>query len=235
MYTRWKFTVLLTTILLLLVVHPLLWGGADLPLLHYAFLAAAMLGVLLALYARTASRIPALVLGVPAFVGLIAIHAVPAAPPLIAAIFLHILPILFIGYAAYTILTILFRGVAVTADDINGAFCGYLPIGIAFAHVYGVVELFRPGSFNLPAYLGAMPENEAARQGVLTYFSLVTLTTVGYGDVTAVSPPARSLACVEAVIGQFYIAVVVAELIGIKLAAAMRDRGSDRPAAPGPS
>ncbi len=224
MYNRWKFTVLLTAILLLLIVHPLLWGSADLPLLHYAFLGVAMLGGLLALYQRKASRIAAIALGVPALVGAIAIHAFPTTPPMVAALFLHLLPMLFIGYTAFTILAIIFRGVAVTADDVNGAFCGYLLIGIAFGHIYGLVELLRPGSFHLPANVGAMPENEAARQSLLTYFSLVTLTTVGYGDITAVSSPARSLACIEAVIGQFYIAVVVAELIGIKLAAAMREK-----------
>ncbi len=224
MYNRWKFTVLLTAILLLLIVHPLLWEGADLPLIHYAFLGVAMLGGILALFQGKASRIVAVALGVPALVGVLAIHAFPTTPAMIAAVFLHVLPMLFIGYTAFTILTIIFRGAVVTADDINGAFCGYLLIGIAFAHLYALVEFHRPGSFSLPANVGVMPENEAARQSLLTYFSLVTLTTVGYGDITAVSPPARSLACVEAVIGQFYIAVVAAELIGIKLSAAMRDR-----------
>jgi hypothetical protein len=181
-------------------------------------------GGILALLQRQASRIVSVALGIPALVGAVAIHAFPTTPAMIAAVFLHVLPMLFIGYTAFTILTIIFRGVVITADDVNGAFCGYLLIGIAFAHIFGLVELLRPGSFHLPANLSAMSENEAARQSLLTYFSLVTLTTVGYGDVTAVSAPARSLACVEAVIGQFYIAVVVAELIGIKLAAAMRDK-----------
>jgi hypothetical protein len=52
---------------------------------------------------------------------------------------------------------------------------------------------------------------------VLSYFSLTTITTAGFGDVTPASDPARALAMVEAIAGQFYIAVLVAELIGKKL------------------
>jgi hypothetical protein len=55
------------------------------------------------------------------------------------------------------------------------------------------------------------------RRSLLTYFSFMTLTTVGYGDVIPATQPARVLAALEAVTGQFYIAVVMAELIGLKV------------------
>jgi hypothetical protein len=56
-----------------------------------------------------------------------------------------------------------------------------------------------------------------ARGSVLVYYSFVTMTTVGYGDITPVSPPARTLAWLEAMMGQFYIAVLVAFLVGIRV------------------
>ena len=54
------------------------------------------------------------------------------------------------------------------------------------------------------------------QQAILEYFSFVTLTTLGYGDVTPASRPARSLACLEAICGQLYLAVLVASLVGMR-------------------
>jgi voltage-gated potassium channel Kch len=59
------------------------------------------------------------------------------------------------------------------------------------------------------------------RYFLLAYFSLVTLATVGYGDITPATELARSLAVVEAIVGQFYIAVLIADLIGKKLSQAV--------------
>ena len=60
------------------------------------------------------------------------------------------------------------------------------------------------------------------------YFSLTTLTTIGYGDVTPVAAAARSAAMFEGVFGQFYIAVVVAQLVGSKLAEAVARNSGER-------
>ena len=57
---------------------------------------------------------------------------------------------------------------------------------------------------------------------MFNYFSLVTLTTMGYGDVTPVRAPATIFATLEAVFGQFYIAVLVAQLVGLRLAQALQ-------------
>ena len=57
---------------------------------------------------------------------------------------------------------------------------------------------------------------------MFNYFSLVTLTTMGYGDVTPARAPATMLATLEAVFGQFYIAVLVAQLVGLRLAQALQ-------------
>ena len=67
-----------------------------------------------------------------------------------------------------------------------------------------------------------------SRGSVLVYYSFVTMTTVGYGDITPVSPPARTLSWLEAMMGQFYIAVLVAFLVGIRISQGpvKRDNGS---------
>lgn len=96
----------------------------------------------------------------------------------------------------------------VTRDTLLGALAVYLLIGITSTVVYELIELLTPGSFtNLQ---GLSPDQVFAE---LNYFSLVTLTTLGYGDIAPVAPTARMLAALEAIVGQFFVAVVVGLLI----------------------
>jgi hypothetical protein len=97
------------------------------------------------------------------------------------------------------------------------AFSGYVLAGVVFMHLYCILEAVAPGSFHVPAELEAGLGNPGQRRVILNYFSFITLTTVVYGDTAPATPTARQLACVEAVIGQFYVAVVTAELIGLKV------------------
>lgn len=97
----------------------------------------------------------------------------------------------------------------VTSDRITGAVCVYLLLGAAWAFLYGLVELAAPGSFDVP------PVDRG--EIVFTYYSFSTLTTLGYGDVTPVTPIARTLSWMEAVAGQIFLAVIVATLVGLRL------------------
>jgi voltage-gated potassium channel len=106
---------------------------------------------------------------------------------------------------------VLFSG-PVDWNKIIGSFCVYLLLGIIWATLYMMLAALRQGAFNgLPA--GSWHETLPS----LLYFSFVTLTTVGYGDITPISPLAHFLALMEAVIGQFYLAVLVASLVGSAL------------------
>lgn len=96
----------------------------------------------------------------------------------------------------------------VTGDTVLGALVVYLLIGVTATYVYDLIEISSPGSFtNLQ---GTMP---AAIFAELNYFSLVTLTTLGYGDIAPVQPLARIVATFEAVVGQFFVAAVVGLLV----------------------
>src|SRR5262249_15823647 len=110
----------------------------------------------------------------------------------------------------------------VKIDSVNGAFCGYLLIAVAFGHLYCALESLLPGSFRGPSDFAALMEDGVERRYQLTYFSAVTLPTLGYADVTPLKGPARGIAVVEAVLGQFYIAVLVAELVGKHVAQALK-------------
>jgi hypothetical protein len=99
----------------------------------------------------------------------------------------------------------------------------YLFLGLGWAVLYSMIEGFRPGSFEISPKLVTGGEVARPLPHVLTYFSFVTLTTVGYGDISPVSPASRTLACMEAVTGQFYLAVIVAGLVSLLVAKGKRE------------
>jgi hypothetical protein len=94
----------------------------------------------------------------------------------------------------------------VTAHRLLGGVAAYLLLGIIWAYGYALVALLAPGAFSGPV----SPEDGSR---AFFYFSFVTLTTVGYGDVLPVHPVARSLATLEAVTGPLYLAILIARLV----------------------
>ena len=102
----------------------------------------------------------------------------------------------------------------VTAHRIRGAIAAYLLISVLFAKAYLLINYLLPDAFNtaltVPALLGE-------RGQAFYYFSIITLTTVGYGDITPVAPIARSLAMGEAIIGQLYPAILIARLVTLEM------------------
>lgn len=103
------------------------------------------------------------------------------------------------------------RAGPVTFHRIQGAVAAYLLLGILWAHAYALLAHLRPGAF-------AGNLNPADGPRAFFYFSFVTLTTVGYGDVLPVHPAARSLAMLEAVTGPLYLAILVARLVSVAVA-----------------
>src|SRR4029078_3477314 len=94
-----------------------------------------------------------------------------------------------------------------------GAVLLYLTVGLIFAALYGFVGLSFPGAFHNLAVL----QCDFAIEGNLVYFSFVTLTTTGYGDIVPLHPYARALANVEAIIGQLYPATLLARLVTLEI------------------
>lgn len=115
----------------------------------------------------------------------------------------------FIITITVAILVYIFRQKDISADVIAGAIVAYLLMAVMWSQVYFILEAAQPGSFNFPA--GARDSTQA----LLRYFSLVTITTVGYGDVTPATHAARAFANLEAVVGQLYLVIQVAWLVGM--------------------
>ena len=97
----------------------------------------------------------------------------------------------------------------VDLDVIFGAAAVYLLLAVTWAVVFGIVEQLAPGSF-------ALKQSASGGQWIqFLYYSLVTQTTLGYGDVTPISPVAQVWSALEATLGVFYLAILVARLVGI--------------------
>lgn len=129
-----------------------------------------------------------------------------------------VISILFIAFACAVILSRVFASGPVTSYRIQGAVTVYLLIGIVFGMLYTAILLIEPSSFELEA----TPDSDVSTvydeaSGRLTYFSFITLTTVGYGDVTPQGPIARQFAVLEGLIGQLYPAILLARLVSMEI------------------
>jgi hypothetical protein len=204
----------LTVMLILLLLHffvlsPGTFLGHAFQMVAALFLSLALLAGILALQRRAVRR-----LGILLVAGAIAFRA--------AAVFGDA-PWLTIGDTLFTLLSlialilIVFRQVSqegpVSGHRVRGAIALYLLIAILFAFLYGLTEELAPGAFTMPG----SPAGGVARGEAFYYFSIVTLTTVGFGDITAVHPFVRSLVMLEALIGQLYPAILIARLVTLQL------------------
>jgi hypothetical protein len=116
---------------------------------------------------------------------------------------------LFAAYATLRAVRVIVRSRRVTGDVLAGALAAYVLAGLAFAIVYGVIEVRSPGAFRTGA--------DAVTFSDVVYFSFVTLLTVGFGDVTPAAATARAVAIFEGLFGVAYTTVVMAALVAAYL------------------
>jgi voltage-gated potassium channel len=216
-----RFLVLLVALLLLIVAYPVARETIGSRLLYDALLTVIFLAAFFVFFTQRHYRFAALLFGIPTLVGAWTGYVLPDVARLPVAIGFHVLAALFLGAAIAMTLQQVFKPGDVSADSIFGALCGYLLVGLAFGHLYCVVALTRAGSFRGSAESAALLLDGDQLHCVLTYFSFVTLTTVGYGDIMPANGAARGLAVAEAVVGQFYVAVLIAGLVGKRISQAI--------------
>lgn len=142
----------------------------------------------------------------------------------------NLVSMILLAYVIVLTLEYLFRVDQVTIDTIAAAICVYLLMGILWAFVYSLTSQLNPDAFSqdhVPSELAMLVTTDSSgRQpirfagldtGTGLYFSFVTLTTLGYGDITPQSTPARMLTAAEAIVGQIYLTVLVARLVGLHI------------------
>jgi hypothetical protein len=222
-----RFLVLLLALAMLVVVSPFLRSAFGTRLLLDGLLTVVFLAAYFMVFSRSPFRVPALVLGIPTLIGAWIDYVFPGIPRVPVLVSFHLVAAVFFSFAVVIILRSIHKEASVSADAIYGAICGYLLIGLAFGHLYCLTECLNPEAFRGIEQFSMPLQVEDRHHLLLTYFSFVTLTSVGYGDITPRSGPTRSLAVVEAMVGQFYIAVLIGELIGKRVSQAVSGRSSD--------
>ncbi len=124
-----------------------------------------------------------------------------------------LITVVWVVYAIVLIVAALHRLPRVSTNAVLGAIVAYLLSAVAFAFVFQLIELAHPGSFS------GLPASGSEREvgDALLYFSLVCLTTVGYGDIAPLSKLARPIAVLEGAYGTLYLAVMVARLVALHI------------------
>ena len=120
----------------------------------------------------------------------------------------HFFGVFYIGFVISLLIKFIFDEIEVTKEVIFAAVVVYLLLAMMWSNTYLILEYFNPGSFSIP-------ESPTQDPFKFLYFSFVTITTLGYGDVAPLTHKASSLVILEAVVGQIYLVVIVAWLVGM--------------------
>ena len=211
MTSQWSNSVLLVAMLVLLGVEPFFLGQA----LFDGLVSIVLLAAVWVISPKPRLHLVSIALVLPAFIGrwLLYLHE--------SHVVIVISACFAMSFFALTVIVLLWRafgGSTVTADTIAGAVCAYLLLGVVWGFAFSLIELERPGAFLVNGVpMAAAPGTPKILRQELLYLSMVTLSTVGYGDIVPVVPPARMLAVLEAVTGQIYIAVLIGGLVGMQM------------------
>jgi voltage-gated potassium channel len=224
---RHRHLALLALLIGALVTQPLVAREAAAARLTYDLIAAAgALAVLLVVFEQRWERQVALAFALPAIVLTIARYVVPADWLAVAIIAYCVSVALFLGFAVCVIVREIFAQRAVGVDDILGAFAGYVLLGIAWGGLYAAVEAATPGSFSVAADIRWQLDDWHLRRALFSYVSFATMASLGYADVVPVTPLANTLTWIEVMLAQFYLAVVVAQIVGLKIGEAIDRKGA---------
>lgn len=215
-YSQWQYTVLLASMVLLTVVR---FTVGQTQAGHLATNACVVLLIgacVAAACSRPRSRLVALLLGLPILVVTgwsLFEWPHPSHPTFVLQ---RSSMTIFLAFTTISILLDLIDRREITRDTFVGAFCGYLLLGVIWTELYCWIDLASPNSFSEPSPAEAGTAIEP-RWGQMQYFSFMTLSTLGYGDILPIAPLPRLLACMEAICGQFYLAILVAGLVSVRV------------------
>ncbi|MBW1779927.1 MAG: two pore domain potassium channel family protein [Deltaproteobacteria bacterium] len=201
-----RFRFLFVSILVVIVMNPIIESIAPLRILFSIFITAVIMSATYALSQKMRHLIIGSILAVPALGFLWASDYSDS-----TALFLesHIAGVLFFVFVVVHILIFIFGQERVSSDLIVGAAVAYLLMAVIWSYVYLIIETLQPGSFHIP------DGQSLGSRYVFVYYSLVTISTLGYGDVTPLTSIAGSFSVLEAVIGQLYLVTMIAWLVGV--------------------
>jgi len=218
LFFKERFTFLMVSILLYLLAAPFLTNFLGLRLLLDLLLSAILLSGVYAVCENRNNTLIAAFLALPMFISIWISHMITSQNLILLV---HLFAIPYLLFTIVTILIFIFKIQQVTRDVIAAAIVVYLLIGLLWTFIYMALHLWDSGSFSYNEV------EEFRKSYMLAYFSFVTLTTLGYGDITPLTPQARAFAYIEAIIGQMYLAILIARLVGLQVAQAMSGRNKE--------
>jgi hypothetical protein len=210
--------ILLAALLALLIVEPIASSLALMESLFDALLVVVIAVLALTVIQDKSWRIIACVLSVPAATLSFGGHLLASSQQGLSVSIGHAIGALFFVVVAGKIVGAIFTSQELSLDSVFGAICGYLLLGVAWGLTYALIQTVNPESFQVGDAIRQHMSSQEGSRNVLIYYSFVTLSTVGYGDVTPQSDAARTLSWVEAVTGQFYLAVLITGLVSVLVA-----------------
>jgi hypothetical protein len=221
-----KYLILLVVLVLLMALQPLAHGRFVGLLLFELLGILVLLTVFLVIFQSRAQRLAALITAAVAITSDWGTYALKGDARTAVVLLYHGALALFLAFAVVVILSRIFRQPRIGMDHVIGGLCGYLLAGIAWSNLYLFLETAAPGSFSVqPAFSWQLAERNP-RRSLFNFYSFVNLASLGSNDLVPVRPIASWLVALEAVFGQFYVAVVVALIVGLKLTQAARDRAN---------
>jgi hypothetical protein len=207
---------LLIALVLLFFFFPFVEEVKDGDVIVSILLSVVLLSAVLAVADRKRVFFVALVLAIPAIAGRWINHFRPDLVP--APVFLTA-GLVLIAFVVANLLRFVLRAPSVTVEVLCASISAYLMLGLLWTVAYWLVDQLTPGAFAFDTHI----ERQSIRGFNAFYFSFVTLSTVGYGDITPVSKVARMLAAMEAMTGLLYVAVLIARLVSLYSTPKSRD------------
>jgi len=200
---KWRHTSGLLAMVFILFVLPLFIPAASLRVASVAVLELVLIGGVYSISGRRRTLVTAVLLSVPGVVlrwggvasGTVGLHVAG-----------NVLLAVAMGYIVSVYVRTLLTSHEVDAELISAAVSGYLLLGLVWTAIFEAMHEMNPACIS--GAKGAV--------GEFAYFSFVTLTTLGYGDMAPVTFPARTAAMAEAIVGQLYIAITIARLVALE-------------------
>lgn len=219
--TRYSAVEFLIVLVLLLVVTPLIQGLSHAVLIEGMLLTLVLGSAVLVVGADRRTLVIAIALSVPAILAKWMHHFLPDIVP--AAVF-PVAAVAFVGFVVFNLLQFILKASQVDAEVLCAGIATYLTLGLLWAFAYVLVSSVTPHAFSMTG----VSDKYVMNGFDALYFSYVTLSTVGFGDIAPVSPAARMLAVLESLSGTIYLAVLVARLVSMYSSTTNR-RPSDGP------
>jgi hypothetical protein len=212
---------LLAVLLLALIAQPLVAHESRAARVGFdLLLGLALIATLVVVFGRLQRRFAAALL-IPVLVLTSTEYLVPTRSFVPSAVAYHGLVTLFLGSAVGVLVRDIFRHRSIGFDDILGAFAGYILLGVVWGNLYATVELLAPGAFSVNPDIRWQLDDWHLRRALFNYLSFTTMASLGYNDITPAAPIANTLTWIEVMTAQFYLAVVIAQIVGLKLARAI--------------